>query len=85
MITFIVLMDFPWKANHHNGSFPLPTLPKRQNRIKIKRICLLQNLQKVCQRSNVDQPSPKKFPNYVALMSSIIDVDPSVFEEATAK
>jgi hypothetical protein len=25
---------------------------------------------------------PKKFPNYVALMSSIINVEPSSFEEA---
>jgi hypothetical protein len=33
--TFIVLMGCLWKANHHNGSFPLPILPKKD---KIKSI-----------------------------------------------
>jgi hypothetical protein len=40
------LMGFLWKANHHNGLFPLPIFQKRQNKNKNKHYMLITNLQK---------------------------------------
>jgi len=34
IMTFIFLMGFLWKANHHNDSFPLPILQKKKDKIK---------------------------------------------------
>jgi hypothetical protein len=52
-----------WKANHHNGSFPLPIFPKRQNKIKKDMFtkftkgkatkCLLQSLERIQFRSHL--------------------------------
>jgi hypothetical protein len=38
------LMGCLWKANHHNGSFPLPIFPKK-NKIKKNNYMLITNLQ----------------------------------------